>query len=1363
MMAAMDAAPPPLAPPPTQRRELENPYLKASLPVKEFFCYVNELLAKGYTRPLEEADLYKALERDSADVCMKRLKQAWTAACEQQAAPGLKWVLIKEYGLEYLSITAIGLTEWVFGLAEPLFIGLFLSAVTDEDAASGGNGTVTGNGTAVDDDDVTARKWGFASAFLVCALMRALLHHPTFQRSQLFGMRLRVATTALVYEKMMALSTRSLSRTTTGHLVNLVSNDSERFDQAALFVHFIPIGIMKACVVAYVGYRFFGWCGLVGVGLVLCMGPAQYACSRYFMSLRSATTAITDSRVKVMNEVIQGIRLIKMYAWEMPFAAAVDGLRGREAARLRRTAYLRALNLTCFHILVPLVMFTTLTLFVWTNSQNTDLKPSEVFTFMIYVTHLGFSFTLFIPFAVQQGSELLISLGRIEALLLAEEFEDLDADAATEQRALPYAGGSPTRRRRSTGKGDMGVVVRHVDAAWPVGIAEASKNAPDDDGDGDGDGGAAETARQTQKPVFADASFAVPRGHLVGVVGGVGSGKTSLLALLSGELPITNGSDDKSAVEVLCPPTLAAQEAWILSGTARENILFGREYDAARYAAVVDACCLQSDFEQFAHGDATPIGERGITLSGGQRARLSLARACYEGGGIYLLDDPLSAVDAEVGRRIFEKCICGLLAGTTRVLVTHQHQYLPSCDSVYVVKDLSIVPYTLDAAMSAGASPPVKPAEAGGHEAASTAAEGGAQPTEKKSEAPDEAAESAAEGSGAATAEDRSVGAVTLSTYATYFRNGGLVLTGMFFTCLVLAQGCYVAGDVVLAGWVDRSADDQDRAYHYKLYSIFFGCMVALSVARAMTWFTLAVRASTNLHNSMFMGVLYTAVAWLDVNPSGRVLNRFSKDVGQLDELLPWSFYDTMVIMAIVVGSIVVIAIFNPWVILGTAPVIGVFLYTRRYFVMSSREIKRLEAVSRSPLYATFSEAIRGVTTIRAYHRRGVFLTRFKAAQDDHTSAFYLFHTANRWLALRLDLITLSFIAMVVILAASLSGSGSALTASQIGVSLAYATRLSGAAQWCARQSAETEAQMTAAERIREYGKLVPEEKLVEEEAPAPRTDAAWPATGAVEFCDVSMRYRPALPLVLDGVSFAIPGGCKVGIVGRTGAGKSSITQVLFRLVELAAGAVRIDGVDTATVPLHDLRSRCSIIPQDPVLFTGTMRYNLDPFDTAENERVLWKALEDVQLKAAIEACDGGLDCDVSEGGRNFSVGQRQLICLARALLRQNKILVLDEATANVDPDTDRVIQAVIREKFAACTVLTIAHRLHTVIDADRILLLKQGRVVEFDTPDALLADEESVLSGFVRETGVESAAMLREMAAAAAAQRRHGSTAPYG
>ncbi|XP_066267631.1 ATP-binding cassette sub-family C member 4-like [Branchiostoma lanceolatum] len=870
-------------------------------------------------------------------------------------------------------------------------------------------------------------------------------------------------------------------------------------------------------------------------------------------------------------------------------------------------------------------------------------------------------------------------------------------------------------------------------------------------------------------------------GQLLAVIGPVGSGKSSLLSAILQELPVTSGE-----VKVHGKVGYASQQPWVFSGTVRQNILFGRPYKEDIYDKTIQVCALEKDLKLLPHGDMTLVGDRGVTLSGGQKARINLARAVYHDADIYLLDDPLSAVDSEVGRHLFNRCIQGTLRNKARILVTHQLQYLQEADQIMVLlkgEQVATGTYTelqqsgIDFTKLLGKEESeedmaVSPFFSG------TSANGlGTNPLKAEADEKDAAAPLLEE-------EDRMTGTVGWKVYRDYFTAGAGVKGFLFAMFAIISFSVlYFMSDWWLAYWarteeqylaakhnwilasngynttffnVSNVGDmvnetsmptNSSTAFplappdtHFYIYVLtaFTAGALFLGVLGNRLLFLISVKSSTNLHNDMFNAIIRAPIRFFDTNPVGRVLNRFSKDIGQLDEVFPWSFTQ------FVQGSIglcmmmIVSGVINPWVFIPTLPLLLLFMYIRKYYLSTSRDIKRLEGTTRSPVFSHLSATLQGLWTIRAFGAQESFQQEFDAHQDLHSEAWFLYISCGRWMAVRVDILVSLFITAVAFCSVLAS---QALDGGLVGLSVTYALILTGRFQWIVRQSAEVENLMTSAERVLTYTKLEPEAPL----ASITKPHRDWPQDGGIELEDATFSYSEDGPDVLKNLGVVIQPQEKIGIVGRTGAGKSSLMQMLFRMAE-PQGTVRIDGVDVTKIGLHDLRKKISVIPQDPVLFSGSLRRNLDPFNNFTDQQ-LWSVVEEVQLKQAVEDLQGKLESEMAESGTNFSVGQRQLVCLARALLRKNRILIIDEATANVDPRTDQLIQETIREKFKNCTVLTIAHRINTVIDSDRIMVLQEGRVQEMGEAHALLQDRDGVFTAMVDQSGTTLAAELREAA----------------
>uniref|UniRef100_A0A8C3A5D1 ATP-binding cassette, sub-family C (CFTR/MRP), member 4 n=1 Tax=Cyclopterus lumpus TaxID=8103 RepID=A0A8C3A5D1_CYCLU len=1100
------------------------------------------------------------------------------------------------------------------------------------------------------------------------------------------------------------LSSSAMGKTTTGQIVNLLSNDVNKFDDVTVFLHFLWVGPLQAVVVVGLLWQEIGPSCFVGMVVLMVLMLTQTIQRTLSASPhRSKTAVLTDDRIRIMNEVLSGMRIIKMYAWEKPFAVMVSKVRRKEISMIMKSSYLRALNMASFFSTSKVIIFITFTLYVLLGNTIT---ASRVFVTVSLYAAVRLTCTLFFPNAIEKLFETRVSILRIQEFLMLDEIVKSNGE-------LPLGGVK-----------DAAVVIQDLVCSWEKSVAT---------------------------PSLKILSLTLRSNQLLAVIGPVGAGKSSLLSTILGELPVKEG-----VLEVKGQLTYASQQPWVFPGTIRSNILFGKALDPQKYERVLRACALKRDLELLPDADLTLIGDRGATLSGGQKARVNLARAVYQDADIYLLDDPLSAVDAEVGRHLFEKCICGFLKNKLRILVTHQLQYLQSADQIVVLRKGEIVAKGKYAELQRSGvdftallkeedqQPPQDSLARNRTLSENSVRSHTSSGSSKDDQLPAETVQMVEE-------ESRAQGNIGVGLYVTYLKAGASVVVLLTVILMnILSQVVYILQDWWLAHWANEqdklttnstglqnalnATVELDTNFYLSVYGGLTGSIVVFGFIRNLSLFHVLVKSVQTLHDRMFNSILRTHVRFFDINPIGRVLNRFSKDIGQLDTSMPWTFVDSFQVFLQVIGVICVVVSVIPWIIILVLPLLGIFLSLRYYFLQTSRNIKRLESTSERPTklrVGVFSFSFWKVTDINIdslCHR----------PCSSESGAYFLYLTTSRWFAIRLDGICALFIFITTFGCLLFKDQ---LDAGSVGLALTYTVTLIGMFQWGMRQSAEVENMMTSVERVVEYSELESEAPWETQKRPPPN----WPNKGLVTFDQVSFSYSSDGPLVLQNMTAMFRPKEKVGIVGRTGAGKSSLVSALFRLSE-PQGKIYIDGVLTSEIGLHDLRQKMSIIPQDPVLFTGSMRKNLDPFNQHSDED-LWKALEEVQLKSLLEEQPGGLETVLAESGSNFSTGQRQLVCLARAILRKNRILVIDEATANVDPRTDALIQKTIRDKFNKCTVLTIAHRLNTIVDSDRILVLDAGIIHAYDEPYTLLQDPNGIFYKMVQQTGKQEAAALLQAA----------------
>lgn len=799
--------------------------------------------------------------------------------------------------------------------------------------------------------------------------------------------------------------------------------------------------------------------------------------------------------------------------------------------------------------------------------------------------------------------------------------------------------------------------------------------------------------------------------------------------------------------------------------------------DEERYAKVLKACQLEHDLKLLEDGDLTDIGEKGINLSGGQKARVSVARAAYSDADTIILDDPLSALDPEVAAALFHECIVDFMAGKTRLLVTNQLQFLSACEHIVVLKKGEIFEDGTSTELLAKRNSEVNRLMTQLSRKSTANVLKATDGSEKESKKDKAGIPALAEKkkNKLMTKEERNIGAVSLSVYLKYLKAGGgylsfaFLYSGYIFTSLI---------STATVAWVSYWTTDGEYQRHDKAF--YLGIYLMLSIALGIFTFfrsyrlaMFVVKAAEVLHNDLLRSILRAPMSFFDTTPLGRIVSRFSKDIYSVDlelgEAIEFVLFCTLTVFI----SILSIVVVTPWFGIVVLPLAFIYFQYLQYFRSVSRETKRLDSISRSPVYAQFSETLGGLSTIRAYGQPTRFRDDFEGKVNDNTKALYNNKVADRWLSTRLETLGAAIAGLAAVFAVQVvvsdSGSGisdgNANLSSYAGVSLTYAISVTGLLQWTVRSFSNMENYMNATERLLFYTEETPKEaswtsKELEEvpyddskannasavamasaSGKAAEMSAEWPETGAIEIKNLQMRYRSDTPLVLKGLNVSIAGGERIGVVGRTGSGKSSLLLSLLRLVEpdMTGGKeyespITIDGVDILRIGLRELRSKIGIISQNPLLFSGTVKFNLDPFNEFTDE-LIWKALSDCGLKESVEEMPGQLDAPVAEYGENLSSGMRQMLVLGRALLRNCKILFLDEATASVDIETDREIQRTLREAFKDCTVLTIAHRINTIMDSDKILVLKDGRAEEFAPPEELLQDEKSLFAEIVRHS----------------------------
>lgn len=1297
-----------------------NPQDKAFCLSSLTFWWFNWVIFTGYKRPLEDKDLWALRRSNRASYIVPRIRQRWIdqqRKCRQLNQPrqiqdsdresddenyketdrllgdgdvseddvgeqvsvrqpgkkkpkkkkekkpslsGILWSGL--FGMNFAMAVTCKLLHDALIFIQPQLLKLIVGYVEDRDDWFG--------------EWKLWKGYAYCGAMFVTAIISSLALHQYFHIMMTIGMRLRTAIIGLVYEKALILSSKARGKSTAGEMVNLMSVDAQRIMELMTYINSLWSSPLQIAGALYFLYDTMGLSILAGVGVLVLIIPLNMVFGSRWHALQLKQMAQKDERIKATNEVLNGIKVLKLYAWEESFMKQIRGIRNRELRVLRTIGFWTACFMFTFNCAPTLVAISTFAVYIFTGHE---LSASKAFVALSLFNVMRFPLVM-LPDVIVSTIQARVSLKRLQEFL---EGDELDFNNV-----------------HKTHLSSTAVKIENGSFSWS----------------------------KKDTPVLREISLSIPSGSLVAVVGQVGCGKSSLISAILGETEKLQGK-----VFVEGSVAYVSQQAWIQNATVRENILFSRAFDSSRYDSVLDACALRPDLEMLTAGDATEIGERGINLSGGQKQRVSLARAVYFNADLYLMDDPLSAVDAHVGKHIFDNVVGprGMLRNKTRVLVTHGIHFLPQVDQIIVIKDGRISEcgtyselqensgafaeflQTYASANNSGNSSGDATKPSNIKRTISTISEE-SKDVEKASEKAEKKTED--DETGKMIDEEKSeTGRVKFSVLLAYLKSVGPCVSIIAVMFLILMESCTVGVGVWLAYWSSANiTTNKERDFYLGVYG-------GIGLGQGLFTFCLSITvtigtilASRRLHRKLLTNIMHSPMSFFDTTPLGRIVNRFSKDIDVVDETLPRAVTDFLWCSFEVVGMIVAISYATP-LYLSILPPIGLlYFYIQRVYVATSRQLKRIESVSRSPIYSHFLETINGASTIRAFSQQQHFIRDNFYRTDENQVAYYLSISSNRWLAIRLE-----FLGNCMILFAGLFAviSRDKIMSGLVGMSLTYSLEITDTLNWLVRMTSELETNLVAVERVKEYSETPTEAEWIK---PDSRPPDHWPITGSIGIEEFDLRYREGLPLVLKQLNCAIKPGEKVGIVGRTGAGKSSLALALFRILERAGGSIWIDGIDIAKIGLHDLRSRLTIIPQDPVLFSGTLRLNLDPFDNHTDEE-LWKVLEVSHLKNFVSGLNDGLQHEVTEGGDNLSVGQRQLVCLARALLRKSKVLVLDEATAAVDLETDELIQQTIRREFADRTVITIAHRLNTIMDYDRVLVLDSGAIVELDSPSNLL------------------------------------------
>ncbi|CAL1531990.1 unnamed protein product [Lymnaea stagnalis] len=1360
-----------------------SPEVMASFPSQVFYWWATKTVYKGWKSDLQEEDLFNLNPRDESNRLIPKFERLWinelvrfgrrrgqkygkyasphsirmtdlsmscdtdrpnersplikhangkglanghkpadheqrTRARIHEKKPSLLRVLSKMVGAPLLIGLAQKVVSDIFLMLSPVLLSLLISYAENKDT------------------DFVWKGYALAVLLFITQMVKSVLFNFSFWMSQIVGMQLKSTLIAAIYKKALTMNNESKKDSTAGEIVNLMSVDCQRVQDVMNFFFFAWTTPLQVVIAIAVLYQYIGFSVFAGLAVLLLTVPFNSYIAAKQQTLQVENLKYKDARLRLTNEALCGMKVLKLYAWEPPFHNKISEIRGQETRVLLKIAYLNVLISVCFNAAPYLVMLATFAVYV-TMSEDNHLDANKAFVALSFFNLLRVPLAL-LSTIISMSVQAVVSIERINAFLCTG---DLRPDNVVKDSRANFA-----------------IEVENGFFTWD----------------------------KSAGPTLRNINLRIPEGKLYAVVGPVGCGKSSLMSALLGEMERLSGTASIKSKLAYVP-----QQAWIQNATVKDNILFGKPFSKKRYKKVISACALERDLEILSAGDMTEIGEKGINLSGGQKQRVSLARAVYSNADIFIFDDPLSAVDTHVGKHIFNKVIGhkGMLKGKTRVLVTHGAHWLPMVDSIMVLEngeiresgsyeDLMshngafaefIKTYLLQGDKDEETDPEIQAMTSkiwNDVETATSDATSGDDGQARPARLPGRRTMSMTYESSMTTsllmhsqtviyeeedkggnalgklvqAEKLEKGKVKMAVFWAYSKASGTCAIAISFLFFALFQVASAWSNFWLTDWTDdpylantshlhTNEYKEKNDFYLWIFGVFGIAQVAfLTVHNILYWIRMVV-AAKRLHYGMLTSIFRSPMSFFDTTPLGRIMNRFSRDIEVVDNNLPIIIRDYTSTLFTCLVTLIIISMSTPLFLSLVVPIMLLYYLIQNFYIPTSRQLKRIESVTRSPIYSHFSETISGGPTIRAYEASARFIKESKARVDRNQSFYYISLAANRWLGMNLELLANIIILGSAIFAVVTPG----ISGGDVGLSVSYAIQVSSNLVWMVRQMSDLETNIVSVERLKEYSELESEADWV---VPRRRPIPGWPIDGKVKFSNYQTRYRPGLDLVLKGITCEFQAGEKIGIVGRTGAGKSSLALALFRLIEATEGSITVDGIRISDIGLHDVRSRLTILPQDPVLFFGSLRMNLDPIEEYDDNQ-LWDALTSAHLKDFVENTPEGLDYEVGEEGQSLSVGQRQLVCLARALLKKTKILILDEATAAVDMETDTLIQNTIRTEFNNCTIITIAHRLNTIMDYDRIMVLDAGLVKELDSPSNLLANHESIFYSMAKEANL--------------------------
>ncbi|XP_072509634.1 ATP-binding cassette sub-family C member 9 isoform X3 [Notamacropus eugenii] len=1341
--------------PPEDLQDLGVRFLQpfVNLLSKATYWWMNTLIISAHKKPIDLKAIGKlpiAMRAMTNYVCLKDAyeEQKKKAADHPKRTPSIWLAMYKAFGRPILLSSTFRYLADLLGFAGPLCISGIVQRVNDTVGATEGSS-----------GSLTSKEFLENAYVLAVLLFLALILQRTFLQASYYvtietGINLRGALLAMIYNKILRLSTSNLSmgEMTLGQINNLVAIET---NQLMWFLFLcpnlwaMPVQIIMGVILLY---NLLGLSALVGAAVIVLLAPIQYFIATKLAEAQKSTLDYSTERLKKTNEILKGIKLLKLYAWEHIFCKSVEETRMKELTSLKTFALYTSLSIFMNAAIPIAAVLATFVTHAYTSKKL--LKPAEAFAslslFHILVTPL-FLLSTVVRFAVKA----IISVQKLNEFLLSDEIGDdswrSGESSVTFESCKKHTAVQPKtvnrkqpgrynldsyeqsiRRIRPTETEDIAIKVTNGYFSWGSGLATLS-----------------------------NIDIRIPTGQLTMIVGQVGCGKSSLLLAILGEMQTLEGKVHWSNVNESEPSfeavrrnrysvAYAAQKPWLLNATVEENITFGSPFNKQRYKAVTDACSLQPDIDLLPFGDQTEIGERGINLSGGQRQRICVARALYQNTNIVFLDDPFSALDIHLSDHLMQEGILKFLQEDKRtlVLVTHKLQYLTHADWIIAMKDGNV--------LREGTLKDIQNKDVELYEHWKTLMNRQDQELEKdmetdqttlerktlrramysreaKAQMEDEDEEEEEEED-----EDDNMSTVlrlrTKMPWKTcwrYLTSGGFFFLFLMVFSKLLKHSVIVAIDYWLATWTSdlngKDSMNDYQSYYVAGFTILCGTGIFLCLVTSLTVEWMGLTAAKNLHHNLLNKIILGPIRFFDTTPLGLILNRFSADTNIIDQHIPPTLESLTRSTLLCLSAIGMISYATPVFLVALVPLGIAFYFIQKYFRVASKDLQELDDSTQLPLLCHFSETAEGLTTIRAFRHETRFKQRMLELTDTNNIAYLFLSAANRWLEVRTD-----YLGACIVLTAAVASIASITETSYsglVGLGLLYALTITNYLNWVVRNLADLEVQMGAVKKVNSF--LTMESENYEGAMDPSQVPEHWPQEGEIKIHDLCVRYENNLKPVLKHVKAYIKPGQKVGICGRTGSGKSSLSLAFFRMVDIFDGKIVIDGIDISKLPLHTLRSRLSIILQDPILFSGSIRFNLDPECKCTDDR-LWEALEIAQLKNMVKLLPGGLDAVVTEGGENFSVGQRQLFCLARAFVRKSSILIMDEATASIDMATENILQKVVMTAFADRTVVTIAHRVSSIMDAGLVLVFSEGILVECDSVPNLLAHKNGLFSTLV-------------------------------